>query len=566
MATIATETQVKDQLKAWVDLLETERSAAATTFVTDSNAIKAALVAGTNQSAQSELVTRARQAFNAFYGIAATAFGLLFAEYSRSLDKRFESNEQAFANVFRNYAENAKRVKSRGFQFGAASAGASNVGNGTIARCNIDEWGFTIENTRADVRTARCTADATSTAKKHQELWQLEGQRIGDLLEELGSGQLAENIASLSALDSGSFGVNNPSFSQATNGATASPTSSDVPGWTFRDTLTGSALTVNTTNFELVTGSANTEYYRGFDGDTTPLALRCKVDNFCIFQDLQANGGSFLRGVPYYFHVAICKRNNADGIVRFRITNAAGTAGVYVEVDLSTLANGTWTLLKIGLGSSGKDNWYRNFGSSGVVLAIDRRNGTTGEVDLDDVTVGPMTFFDGGYYAFVGGPTPFEIEDTFTITDLEHATAKNQKWMFRGPGVYLPSCPASPTAAPTAALAGAGAGNVDNGAHTYTKVWVDQNGIESGESATVAVTVVDKTANGRVTVGRNEVSPGSFAVYWRIYRSKAGTVTPRYKVADVPVATASYEDNIADASLPTTTPANAAGVTLDDPA
>src|SRR5438105_3620811 len=55
-------------------------------------------------------------------------------------------------------------------------------------------------------------------------------------------------------------------------------------------------------------------------------------------------------------------------------------------------------------------------------------------------------------------------------------------------------------AAPTAALAGAGAGNVDNGAHRYAVTFVTAVGESQAGTVSAAATVVDKTTNGKVAL------------------------------------------------------------------
>lgn len=118
------------------------------------------------------------------------------------------------------------------------------------------------------------------------------------------------------------------------------------------------------------------------------------------------------------------------------------------------------------------------------------------------------------------------------------------------------------SSAPSAALAGAGAGNVDNGSHVYAETCVTAGGETNISASSGAVTVADKTVNGKVTVTLATATPcGAFTTGRNLYRSKAGTTTPLYLVAASPVVadntTATYTDNIADASLQATTaPAN----------
>lgn len=110
---------------------------------------------------------------------------------------------------------------------------------------------------------------------------------------------------------------------------------------------------------------------------------------------------------------------------------------------------------------------------------------------------------------------------------------------------------AAPTA-PSVALAGAGAGNVENGTHYY---WVSYTTAEGETSLTPAsggssvnVTVVDLTTNGKVTV---TVPLGGTNVTGRkIYRGTAGNNSAALLLTTInDNSTTSYTDNTADASL-----------------
>lgn len=114
--------------------------------------------------------------------------------------------------------------------------------------------------------------------------------------------------------------------------------------------------------------------------------------------------------------------------------------------------------------------------------------------------------------------------------------------------------------APTVALAGAGAGNVDNGAHRYLVVFVTAAGKTNAGTPSSVVTIVDKTIDGKVALSGIQI--GSTAVTAReIYRAAgAGAYLLVATIADN--TTTVYTDNIADASLGAGAPtAN----TTDDP-
>ena len=115
------------------------------------------------------------------------------------------------------------------------------------------------------------------------------------------------------------------------------------------------------------------------------------------------------------------------------------------------------------------------------------------------------------------------------------------------------------------ALAGAGAGNVDNGAHSWLIVVNRTGGIHTAPGAvSPAVTVVDKTTNGKVSLTRTGGAlPTGYT--WDVYRTAAGadpTIPANFKLVNAsPIAagTTTYTDNIADASLGVVAPTASTG-------
>lgn len=100
----------------------------------------------------------------------------------------------------------------------------------------------------------------------------------------------------------------------------------------------------------------------------------------------------------------------------------------------------------------------------------------------------------------------------------------------------------------TVALAGAGAGNVDNGAHRYLATFVTADGETEAGTASSAVTVADKTVNGRVSVTAIPLG-GSGVTSRKLYRTVAGGSTYLLLATLADNTTTSYTDNIADSSL-----------------
>lgn len=102
--------------------------------------------------------------------------------------------------------------------------------------------------------------------------------------------------------------------------------------------------------------------------------------------------------------------------------------------------------------------------------------------------------------------------------------------------------------APTVALAGAGAGNVDNGAHRYRVTFVTADGETAGGDISSAVTVADKTADGKVSISAIPIG-GSLVTSRKLYRTAAGGATYLLLAAIADNTTTTYTDNIADSAL-----------------
>lgn len=101
----------------------------------------------------------------------------------------------------------------------------------------------------------------------------------------------------------------------------------------------------------------------------------------------------------------------------------------------------------------------------------------------------------------------------------------------------------------TAALASpAAAGNVENGAHRYLATFVTADGETEAGLISAAVTVADKTVNGKVAL--TSIPLGGDAVTSRkLYRTAANGSTYLLLATIADNTTTAYTDNIADASL-----------------
>lgn len=106
-----------------------------------------------------------------------------------------------------------------------------------------------------------------------------------------------------------------------------------------------------------------------------------------------------------------------------------------------------------------------------------------------------------------------------------------------------------PAPPPLAALVSpAAAGNVDNGTHRYLVVFVTATGKTQAGTPSAAVTVVNKTLNGKVAL--TDIPLGGSAVTAReIYRTAANGSTYLLLTTLADNSTTVYTDNLADASL-----------------
>jgi hypothetical protein len=107
------------------------------------------------------------------------------------------------------------------------------------------------------------------------------------------------------------------------------------------------------------------------------------------------------------------------------------------------------------------------------------------------------------------------------------------------------------------ALAGAGAGNVNNGTHDYVVVFYNAFG-RSTISSPASVTITNNTANGQVSITNIPVSSRADVIGRKIYRTTvAGSYSGGgryYLLATITNNTATtYIDNIADATINTNT-------------
>jgi len=114
--------------------------------------------------------------------------------------------------------------------------------------------------------------------------------------------------------------------------------------------------------------------------------------------------------------------------------------------------------------------------------------------------------------------------------------------------------------APTVALAGAGAGSVDNGAHLVKVTFTTGVGETSAGTASATVTVVNNAADGKVAISNIPVSTSPLVTGRKVYMTKVGGSTyyllSNGTIADNTSTTLTANDSDATLNASTNPPAS----------
>mgnify|MGYP003631970895 CR=1 FL=1 len=469
--------------------------------------------------------------------------GVIFLTYARHVVGTPELDATiAFERTFQYYVDNSKYVQARGFTF-AVPGSWTGTGTGGLDRLNVDENGFPLEAQTPDAKTATCIQDATSGALKHEEVFELRGAARGkDFLSIAGSGATTR----INAKTANQSILSNPSFSQYAF-ASGTPIASTPAVGAANDTLNDWTVT----DFTAVELDVD-QFPKDISGDTTPTSLNLTA-NVTLTQTLAAANVQLDFNRPYRLIVWARRENSCDGTLTL-------TWGSKTQVfTITSQTNDTWEALEIDLDA---DCWPKNFNTTDPTVAIALASRTTGNIHIDEVMLVPLDLFDGGWYINHGGLTKYLVDDTLTFTDAVPSDSKIQKWCVYRLGRYLPAALTAPGAS-TAALAGLGAGNVEDGNHSWKVTFVDLDLVESGGGTTSNVlNVTDKSTDGQVAL--TGVPTGAANITARkIYRTVAGDTGSYLLVGTISDnVTTTFADNIADGSLGAAAPT---GITIADP-
>lgn len=307
------------------------------------------------------------------------------------------------------YGAAGQTIQARNLAYGTVSQ--SGTGTGNLYRYTRSRYNYNLETPPPEAKVLKCVQDASNGAAQHEEIFQYTGAAAGrDLLDIRGSGTIF-NVRAYSARDSL---INNPSFSIVTG---TTPTVTSLVDWTLDS---GTLPVVDGTN-----------YFRGFQGDTTPYAAKFAADA-SISQLLSVRGASFDPLTPYNLIVAY-NRSTGSGTGTLTITVGDST----VSVNLTTASSG-WNRVTLNLSSS--DLWFANFNASNPVVRI-AISGSSGYTLIDDVLLVPGTNLDGTYFFICGGATKFLMDDQFSWLDSNNDAEYGiiQRWMNRKYGRSFPS-------------------------------------------------------------------------------------------------------------------------------
>lgn len=523
-------TTVWSELKNVVLILDDTRnygSVNGTNLVTDLNTYVTAL-AGDRAASGGVASQQFRAQFAALLAGGRSLLDPHIFDMAKAISSPGQDVATILADLYLYMNDNSYTVVSREYTFGSVSAGGSNVGTGTVYRLTTDSYNNAIEVSFPTTTTLKCVQDSQSGTSPGREVFQIyQVQPAPDLIETAGSG----TFGTLTGL-AGDVVLRNASF-QNLAGSVSAPT--DIPNWTSSIAINGTNYQFDATNYFRVSPeeSANNPA-----GGGTPYGLRMYA-TATLTQKVRYLNLALSPSTPYFFAL---RWNRQVGACTGTLKITIGTKSTTVSVTTQT----GWQTLVVAMD---QNLWLRQFNQDNLGLVIDWTLSTGTYLVVDDACFAPMTRYDGLWYTYLGGATNAQKDDKYTFADTELGN-KVQRWLWRLYGRYLPAGPKTPATACTAALAGAGAGNVNNGTHVYAITVTDAAGRESavGPSST-AVNVVDATTNGKVSL--TAIPTGDAATSNRkVYRSAAGTTTPLKLLTTISDnTTTTYTDNTADASL-----------------
>lgn len=354
-----------------------------------------------------------RAQYGFVYSSGSACFNFVLRSFGKLIAEPSPDPASIWPALLKYYVDNLKFVKSRSMTFNAATPGVGNVGTGELIRLNKDRYNIDIESQFTEAYTAKCTADRNTGAYVGEEVFRVKAPT--GAVDVLGM----ENLSGLSvdlptfSVRSAALYLTNPGF-RTYGGTAAAPSSFD--GWT-------SSVTVNSTNYVVDT----VNYYRTFQGDSTPSSLTMKVTAI-LSQALSVRGTKLSRDIPYVLEVAYnAEVGTAVGDLKIEIGSKSATVAVGGKVG--------WNKLRVALSTN---CWPDNFDDGSDLTIKLTWTKTSGTLLIGDVALMPMVQLAFGWYLLIGGKTAFAANDAFSWSNSAAATSIMQGFFRRYYGTYLP--------------------------------------------------------------------------------------------------------------------------------
>jgi len=247
----------------------------------------------------------------------------------------------------------------------------------------------------------------------------------------------------------------------------------------------------------------NTIYHQGY----TVLALRSFFE-------------TYFNGI--YCKLTGCSMNGNINMNENNITNVSYVNGV----NISTINNGSYI------------NYAWNSTNTSYALATDVNT-------INGTTIGSLLYWNGSKWV------PTDSNDTYynPTTDRLGIRTNDTTRTFNLNG-NIRFVPQTPTA-PTVALAGAGAGLLNNGAYRYAVIFVTDEGDTSTHTLySSTITVVDNSTNGKIQLTNIPIGD-KYTTSRKIYRTLGGgNIYLLYRVTTIANnVDTTYLDNVPDGSL-----------------
>jgi len=419
---LPSEAQIRAAILQATEILEATLDFGASTspnFIAESEALHSAVGAWATSEISSALgavdTQRRRLAAIVSPGAARPMLDPLWHVYADVLGIEEGAIEDRLDRIREVFDANADSVNSRDFTFATASAGGSNVGDGLIQRCTVDEYGEPIEAAHAESKSFVCVSDQNSTGggQRHEEVFEVRGAPLGDdELDRAGSGILVR-VQAVSARNSMLKNASWDAWRSTTNDATAL---TSIPNWTV-DTIAN--VEADATNFYRTEGGRD---------PATPYGM--KLTGAVVFsQSIQRLRGRIDPTRPVYLQVAY---NRAVGSGTGRLVLAIGSTSVNVTLS----AQAGWNILRVPLDVNA---YLATFDGDDTKVTLTLDTTPTGYTVVDDIILTQPPRIDGTMYVVVGGATPFMLDDSFTIGDSASDATIIQKWLWRVYGRWLPS-------------------------------------------------------------------------------------------------------------------------------